>query len=228
MKRPAKRLPAHAPQGSATAGLAGLRPRLRIGPGMRVGLYGGTFNPPHAGHLHVADEARRRLGLDRVIFLVTPGNPLKETRALGAAEARRAELIRRVHRPWAVISDVEARIGSRFTIDTVRWFRTRFPGVRFVFVMGADSLAGLHRWKGWRDLAREIPIAVVSRPGSALRGRLSPFARVFRGSRLPARSARELASRRPPAWVYLRAPFKPISSTALREAAREAELAGGG
>jgi nicotinate-nucleotide adenylyltransferase len=185
---------------------------------MRVGLYGGTFNPPHAGHLHVADEARRRLGLDRVVFLVTQANPLKDTRGLEGAEARRAALAHRIRRPWAVFSDIEGRIGSRYSIDTVRWLKARYPGVRFVFVMGADSLAGLHRWKAWPELARAVPIAIVSRPGYGLRGRLSPFARLFRHARLPARSARTLVDRSPPAWVYLPAPFKDISSTALRQA----------
>ena len=184
-----------------------------------MGLFGGSFNPPHAGHLHVAEEARRRLRLDRVVFLVTPGNPFKPAGGLPSARVRLQAVRRLAARPWAVVSDIESRIGSRYTIDTVRWLKARHRGVRFVFIMGADSLGGLHRWKGWRELAHELPIAVVSRPGAAVKSRLSPFARVFARYRVPDRAAAVLPGSRPPAWAYLPAPFRDISSTALRAAA---------
>jgi nicotinate-nucleotide adenylyltransferase len=183
---------------------------------MVVGLYGGSFNPVHGGHAHVATTALRRLGLDRVIWLVSPQNPLKSPAATAALEDRLA-----LTRQWAqgssmLVSDIERRIGTRYSIDTVRWLKARFPGVRFVWIMGADGLADFHRWRGWAALAREVPIAVVSRPGVALRSRLSPVARRFAAFRVPARSAPALADRTPPAWLYLDAPYDFTSSTALR------------
>jgi len=194
-----------------------LRSGLHLAPGLRVGLYGGSFNPPHAGHAHVAEVARRRLGLDRVIWLVTLGNPLKDPGALDPLTQRMAEVGQLAAAPSMIVSDVERLIGSRYTVDTVRWFKARFPGVRFVWIMGADNLAGFHRWKGWRDLMAEVPVAVISRPGVALRSRFSPMARRFAAARVPAQRAGALALARPPAWVYLPAPFRFVSSTALRD-----------
>lgn len=189
----------------------GLRPGFFLAPGMRVGLYGGSFDPAHEGHAHVAETARRRLGLDQVLWLVAPQNPLK-THAVSAPLAKRLAGARRLTRgPSMRATDIEARLGLTYTIDTVRWFKRRFPGVRFVWIMGADSLAGFHRWKGWADLMREVPVVVVSRPTIAVRSRFSPTVRRFAFAR-----RRALASARPPAWTYLAAPFHAASSTALR------------
>lgn len=200
---------------------AGLPAALRTGlpdlRGLNVGLYGGSFDPPHAGHRHVADVAQRQLGLDLVIWLVTPGNPLKTQAQTGQLEAR-ASAVRLVARgPRDRVSDIEARIGARYTVDTVRWFRMRFPATKFVWIMGADSLASFHLWKGWADLAHEIPILVVSRPGVAIRSRFSPMARRFAHARRPQSEGPRLASQTPPAWIYIAAPFLDLSSTALRE-----------
>jgi nicotinate-nucleotide adenylyltransferase len=193
-----------------------LRAGLRLASGLKVGLYGGTFDPPHEGHRHVAEEARRRLGLDRVIWLVTPGNPLKTLRPTSRLAERLALARRGVRGPTWSVSDIETRIGSRYTVDTVRWFKARYPAVRFVWIMGADSLASFHLWKGWADLAAEVPIAVISRPHVALRSRFSPMARRFARARLPVARAAALATSPPPAWIYIPAPFRFVSSTALR------------
>jgi nicotinate-nucleotide adenylyltransferase len=193
-----------------------MRLGLGLTEGMAVGLYGGSFNPVHRGHAHVAEAALRRLGLDRVIWLVSPGNPLKSRAEAGGLERRLADAARWARGPRMTASDLERQAGTRYTLDTVRWLRARAPGVRFVWIMGADSLADFHRWRGWADLAREIPIAVVSRPGAALRGRLSPMAHRFAAARIPERAARTLAGRTPPAWIYLTAPYQHVSSTALR------------
>ena len=190
-----------------------LRPGFHLAPGLRVGLYGGSFDPAHDGHVHVARTARRRLGLDKVIWLVSPQNPLKQARARDAYAKRLADVARRARGPAMIASDIEGRLGFRYSIDTVRWFRRRFPGVSFVWIMGADSLAGFHRWKGWADLMRIVPVAVVSRPGLAVRSRLSPTARRFGFARRSALGAAACA----PAWIYLTAPFHPASSTALRK-----------
>ncbi|MFI4936291.1 MAG: nicotinate-nucleotide adenylyltransferase [Caulobacterales bacterium] len=197
------------------------RPRvLRLGfdlkPGMRVGLFGGSFNPAHEGHAHVAETALVRIGLDRVIWLVSPQNPLKPTHET-AALGRRIHAARRYAQgPAMIVSDAETRIGSFYTIDTLRVLKARYPAVRFVWIMGADSLAEFHRWRGWTQIMREAPVAVVARPWIALKSRLSPAAQRFAHARIPARAARTLPLRKPPAWVYLTGPLNFTSSTALR------------
>jgi nicotinate-nucleotide adenylyltransferase len=200
----------------AVGGPAGVRPGFALAPGMRVGLYGGSFNPAHRGHDHVAETARKRLGLGRIVWLVAPRNPLKPAAPTADFDTRLAQVRARARGPTMVVSDIERRIGARYTIETMRWFKRRFPAVRFVWIMGADSLVDFHRWRGWADLAREVPIAVVSRPQAALRGRLSPLARRFAAYRRPSGRGRRLAGERPPAWIYLTAPFQAVSSTALR------------
>lgn len=193
---------------------AALRPGFALSRGMRVGLYGGSFDPAHSGHAHVAETARRRLRLDRVIWLVSPQNPLKSGRA-AAGLAGRLAAVRAVARgPGMVVSDLEARLGSAYTIDTVRALKIRFPGVRFVWIMGADSLAAFHRWRGWAGILQEVPVAVVSRPGTSLTSRFSPAARRFAGAR---RAVATLAGAPPPAWAFLPGPFDFQSSTAIRE-----------
>ncbi|MEO8811497.1 MAG: nicotinate-nucleotide adenylyltransferase [Caulobacteraceae bacterium] len=192
---------------------------LRVAPGMRVGLYGGSFDPAHEGHAHVARTAARRLGLDRVIWLVAPRNPLKTSGAALDLAARQTGVARLARGPLMVVSDAERRLATRYTIDTVRALKVRFPGVHFVWIMGADGLGELHRWREWTALMREIPVAVVARPGASLRSRLSPAARRFAAARLPSTAARRLVATRPPAWVYIAAPWNFASSTALRQRA---------
>ena len=208
------------PDSRRTLGLghpAAARAGLSLSAGMAVGLYGGSFDPVHPGHAHVAQTARKRLGLDRVIWIVSPQNPLKGANASATLDARLALVADLARGPGMIVSDLERRIGTRYSIDTIRWLKRRFPTVRFVWIVGADVLAGFHQWRGWVALAREVAIAVVSRPGSAVRSRFSPLARRFGSFRIPTRAARTLADHAPPAWVYLPAPFHFISSTALRD-----------
>ena len=181
---------------------------------MKVGLFGGSFNPAHEGHAHVAETARKRLGLDLVVWLVAPRNPLK---VRPAPLENRARSARGQARGRSVVSDAERALGARYTIETVRLLKARFPTVRFVWVMGADSLADLHRWRDWIGLMRETPLAVVARPGASLRGLNSRAARRFPHARLPASAARRLADAKPPAWIYLTGRWNHASSTALRE-----------
>jgi len=197
----------------------GLRLGFSLAPGMRVGLYGGSFNPAHQGHTHVAVTARKRLGLDRVIWLVSPQNPLKTPRETDRLDRRMEATARHARGPTTVVSDAERRLGSGYTIDTVRLLKARFPGVLFVWIMGADSLNSLQAWRDWTGLLREIPIAVVARPGVTIKSLLSPAARRFVHARLPATAARRLPGARPPAWVYLTGPWNFSSSTALRKKA---------
>jgi nicotinate-nucleotide adenylyltransferase len=199
---------------------AALRPGFQLQRGMRVGLFGGSFNPPHAGHAHVAETAKRRLNLDRVIWLVSPQNPLK-ARHETADLAERIALTQAIaNEPGMIVSDLETRLGSAYTIDTIRWLKARFPGVKFVWIMGADSLATFHRWRGWTQIMREVPVAVVSRPWISLKSRFSPAARRFSAHRLASHQVRALADRRPPAWAFLFGRFNFLSSTLLRERLR--------
>lgn len=183
---------------------------------MRIGLYGGTFDPPHEAHLLVARKALRQLRLDRIWWLVTPGNPLKDQAGRPSLAERRAAAGRLARHPRIVVSDAEAQLGTRYTLDTIAALQRRCPGVRFVWIMGADGLASFHRWKGWVRIARRVPIAVVDRPGYTQAALAAPAAIRFRAGRIAEADAPLLAALQPPAWVYLRGRRSPLSSTELR------------
>ena len=198
-----------------------LRPGFHLYPGMRVGLFGGSFNPVHDGHAHVAETAKRRLNLDRVIWMVSPQNPLKSRHETAGLEERLAGARQMANNgPGMIVTALETQLGSAYTIDTIRTLKARFPGVTFVWIMGADSLATFHRWKGWTQIMREVPVAVVSRPWISLKSRFSPAARRFAHARLPSHSASTLPRATTPAWVFLFGRFNFQSSTLLRERTR--------
>jgi len=183
---------------------------------MRIGLFGGSFNPPHEGHLLVSRIALTRLGLDRIWWLVTPGNPLKDTRDLPPL-ATRIEAARRLAGDRRiVVTGIEAEIGARYTADTLNYLRARCRNVRFVWIMGGDNLRDFHRWRDWKHIANLAAIAVIARPGASPKAGLSRFARQFARYRLPQSAARTLGRRKLPAWVYISAPLDPVSSTELR------------
>ncbi len=186
-------------------------------PGLKVGLLGGSFNPPHRAHRIISLFAMKRLGLDRVWWLVTPGNPLKDTRQLPPLGERAAVARRVAAHPRIAVSDLEAAIGTRFTYDTVAWLRRRFPAVRFVWIMGADNLATFDRWRNWRGIAGLVPIAVVDRFGDSLAAINGTAARALAKARIPESASRSLPYRDPPAWVYLHGVKSPLSSTAIRQ-----------
>jgi nicotinate-nucleotide adenylyltransferase len=184
--------------------------------GMRVGLLGGSFNPPHEAHRAISLFAIKRLRLDRVWWLVSPGNPLKEHAALRALE-NRAEAARRVARdPRIDVSCLESVIQTRFTVDTISYLRRRVPGLRLVWIMGADNLAQFHRWQNWRRIASQMPIAVIDRPPQSFRALAAPAAQALAGFRLSEDRAARLADLRPPAWVFLTGLKLNLSSTGLR------------
>lgn len=186
-----------------------------LAPGMRVGLFGGSFDPPHAGHLHAARVAKRRLGLDRVWWLVSPQNPLKNRTA--GDFLRRFEGVRALARdPFMVVTDIEVRLGARLTADVVEALVKRHPGVDFVWIMGADNLKGFHRWARWRDIMRTVPVAVVARPQDPIRARLSLAARNFSHVRCNDNRARALIGGGAPGWTYLVEPLHKESSSRLR------------
>jgi len=184
-------------------------------PGQVIGILGGSFDPAHEGHAHITREAIRHFGLTRVWWLVSPGNPLK--REGPAPLARRMAQARHVMRdPRVVVSDIEARLGTRHTAATLRRLRALYPGVRFVWLMGADNLAQFHRWQNWRWIMQNVPIGVIARPGSGIAARMSPAADRYAAHRVPPTSARRLGHLSPPAWCYINVPLMPISSSAIR------------
>ncbi len=197
-----------------------LRDGLGLSPGMKVGLFGGSFNPAHDGHAHVAETAIQRMDLDRVVWLVSPQNPLKDARQTAPLTERMASATAFAKGPQMTVSDFETRAGTSWTVDTLRALKRRYPGVRFVWLMGSDNLENFHRWRGWTDIMRMMPVAVIARPGSLLESRAAPAARRFAGQRVSSNEARLLPMMDAPAWTYLTAPLNPSSSTALRAAKR--------
>jgi nicotinate-nucleotide adenylyltransferase len=187
-------------------------------PGMRIGLFGGSFNPAHDGHLLVALQCLRRLALDRVWLLVSPGNPLKDHAELAPLATRVAATDRLMDHPQLDVTAFEAAHNFRYTWETLDWLVAAEPGVNFVWIMGADSLATFDRWERWEDIARTVPIAVYARPGTTLRATRSKAAVALEEFRLPEDKAAVLAESRPPAWVYLRGIMSGQSSTAIRKA----------
>ncbi len=184
--------------------------------GRRVGLIGGSFNPPHEGHREAADAALRRLRLDELWWVVTPGNPLKSHGALAPMASRLSAVRALARHPRMAVTAFEDALGSPYTSVTLAFLRQRYPTVRFVWVMGADNLAHFHRWQDWRRIAATMPMAVVDRPGWRFRALASPAGRFLAGSRWPEARAARLAWARPPAWVFLTTRLIPQSSTALR------------
>jgi nicotinate-nucleotide adenylyltransferase len=189
-------------------------------PGLRIGLYGGSFNPPHAGHLHVGLLALKRLRLDRIWWLVTPGNPLKELGGLPPLTERMAAAQALARHPRLAVTGFEANIGARYTLDSLEYLAGHAPGVRFVWIMGADNLAQFDRWRGWRRIAQLMPFAVIDRPGWTLRAAQSRAALALARFRIDETDAPVLADRAPPAWVFLHGPRSALSSTVLRQQRR--------
>lgn len=184
--------------------------------GMRIGLLGGSFNPPHEAHRAISLFALKRLKLDRVWWLVTPGNPLKSAAALHDLDARMAAAREMADDPRIDVSCLEAVIGTRYTVDTISYLRRRASGLRFVWIMGADNLAQFHRWQNWRRIASEVPIAVIDRPPQSFRALAAPAAQALARYRLPENQAARLADHHAPAWVFLTGMKSSLSSTGLR------------
>ncbi len=188
--------------------------------GMRIGLFGGSFDPPHEGHLAVSRVALGTLGLDQVWWLVSPQNPLKPN-APSSDLARRIAAARALARhPRIRVTGIEAALGTKFTAESLAHLLPRLHIAHCVWMMGADNLENFHRWRGWMTIAASLPIAVFNRPGMALSALSSPAARALWQSRIRSRDALLLAAKRPPAWVFLPSPHIAISSTALRGALR--------
>lgn len=180
----------------------------------RIGLLGGSFNPAHEGHRHISLEALRRLDLDEVWWLVSPQNPLKPQSSPLDARMQSARSVAQGSR--MIVTDIEQRLGTRYTLDTIRALKRRNPGVTFVWLMGGDNLAGFQLWRGWQWIAREVAICVISRPGAGPKAQLGRLAKRFPGARIRPQAAALLCTRTPPAWTLLTARWNPLSSTQLR------------
>jgi nicotinate-nucleotide adenylyltransferase len=180
-----------------------------------VGLLGGSFNPAHQGHREISLAALDRLGLDAVWWLVTPGNPLKDAADYAPYEERLSAARRAADHPRIVVSNFEARKGLQYTVDTLATLHSLWPQMRFVWIMGGDSLEAIHLWKDWRAIFELAPLAVFARPGAGA-ALESEAARAYADFRIPADAARALADSDPPVWVYFEDTANPLSSTQLR------------
>ncbi len=185
---------------------------------MRIGLLGGSFNPAHAGHLHVARLVRRRLGLDQVWLMVSPGNVLKPRAGMAPFAQRLASAGALADGRRIVATGIEAELGTRYSVDTLHALRRRFPRAAFVWIMGADILEQLPRWRRWKEIARHVPFAVLPRGGHNLRVLAGRAARSLRAGRRPDRAAPTLLAAALPGWTFLSVPRHPASATAIRTA----------
>lgn len=193
-----------------------LLPGANLWSGARIGLLGGSFDPAHDGHLHLSREALKRLALDHVWWLVSPGNPLKNADGLPTVSERIATARRVARHPRITVTDMESRLGTRYTIDTLAALQRAAPTVNFVWLMGADNMAGLDTWKSWQDIMRRVPVAVFDRPGYSLDALQGVAARKFARARLPEGQEKTLANAEPPAWVFVPMARHGASSTAIR------------
>jgi nicotinate-nucleotide adenylyltransferase len=184
--------------------------------GMVVGLFGGSFNPPHDGHLLVAEIALRRLNLDQLWWMVTPGNPLKSRAELASLSDRIAMSEKLVHDPRIKVTAFEQALGNSYTADTLAHVRARNPGIHFIWIMGADSLRTFHQWQKWRSITSTFPIAVIDRPGATLSFLSAKMSRTFDYARIDEEDAGILWRKRAPAWTFIHGPRSAMSSTSLR------------
>jgi nicotinate-nucleotide adenylyltransferase len=184
----------------------------------RIGLLGGSFNPAHRAHRAISVFALRALGLDEVWWLVSPGNPLKDAETMAPLAARLGSAERMARGARIRATAIEAKLGTRYTVDTLRALRRRFPEHTFIWLMGADNLLQFHRWRDWRGIARTVPIAVIARPGYSEAARASAAMGWLRRFVRPARQRNSWTTWRPPALVLLRFRPDPTSATAIRRA----------
>ena len=184
-------------------------------PGQVVGLLGGSFDPAHAGHAHITREALKRFGLDRVWWLVSPGNPLK-SRGPAPLEDRLAHARTVMRHPRVEITGIEAQLGTRYTAQTLRHLRRLYPEVRFVWLMGADNLAQLHLWQDWQTIMETVPVGVLARPGQRISARVSRAAAHYAAYRIPGRFSQMLGRAEAPAWCFVNVPMVDLSSTEIR------------
>lgn len=185
------------------------------GAGQVIGLLGGSFDPAHEGHAHITREALKRFGLDSVWWLVSPGNPLKE-RGPAPLSARMAHAQAVMQHPRVRVTGIETHLGTRYTAQTLGKLRMLYPGVRFIWLMGADNMAQFHLWQDWRGIMESVPIGVLARPGQRISARMSRAAALYAPYRIPGRFGHRLSHAKAPAWCFVNVPMNDASSTAIR------------
>ncbi|MFT4960506.1 MAG: nicotinate-nucleotide adenylyltransferase [Paracoccaceae bacterium] len=183
--------------------------------GQTIGLLGGSFDPAHAGHVHITREALKRFGLDHVWWLISPGNPLKARGPAPLADRMARAKAVMLH-PRVTVTDIEARLGTQATADTLAALQAIYPGVRFVWLMGADNLAQLHLWQDWRAIMQSVPVGVLARPGERISARMSKAAQIYRQFRIDGTASHTLARAAAPAWCFVNMPMVDLSSSAIR------------
>lgn len=188
--------------------------------GLAIGILGGSFNPAHEGHLHISLEALKRLGLDRVWWMVSPQNPLKSRKEMASLEERMAGARDMARHPRIRVTDIETRLGTRYTAETLCKLRARYPRHRFIWLMGSDNLAQIRHWRNWNKIFMKHPLAVFSRSPYDSRALAGLAAQRYKASRLVGNGTRRLKSRKPPAWVFLAIRRHPASATAIRAASK--------
>ena len=183
--------------------------------GQRIGLLGGSFDPPHRGHLHISKVALKRFKLDQVWWLVSPGNPLKQNAPAPMVD-RMAACRKMANHPRIKVTDFEAQVGTRYTAETLAALFEKCRGPRFVWLMGADNLAQFHRWQQWHWILENVPVGVIARPGDRTAARTSKAAKCYEGYRLRGSQSALLADAKLPAWCFINAPMMDVSSSAIR------------
>lgn len=183
--------------------------------GQVIGLLGGSFDPAHEGHAHVTREALKRFGLDQVWWLVSPGNPLKK-HGPAPIEARLAKARRVINHPRVQVTDIEVRLGTQYTAETLNGLQKLYPTQRFIWLMGADNLAQFHLWQDWRCIADAVPMGILARSGQRISARTSKAASLYAHHRIAGRYSQLLGRAQAPAWCFVNVPMMDVSSSAIR------------
>jgi nicotinate-nucleotide adenylyltransferase len=184
--------------------------------GRKIGLFGGSFDPPHLGHVHFSVQAIKQFNLDKVIWLISPGNPLKNM-APAPIQIRLRHAQNISHNPNIIISKVETEIGARYSWETLDFFSLKYPRTKFVWLMGSDNLAQFHLWKNWRWIIEHYPIGVLARPEFRQTGLNSKVARIYKRNKLPANEGRLLPNCASPKWCFSNMPLMKVSSSEIRK-----------
>lgn len=187
------------------------------GRGQVIGLLGGSFDPAHEGHVHITKAALKRFGLDRVWWLVSPGNPLKQN-GPAPMEQRLGHARKLMQHPKVDVTDIELRLGTRYTAQTIAALQREYPDARFVWLMGADNLTQFHLWKDWQWIMETVPVGVLARPNDRISARLSKAANVYRRHMLRGNASQKLGQAVAPAWCFVNLPMSSQSSSAIRGA----------
>ena len=187
-----------------------------ISVGTHIGLLGGSFNPAHEGHVEISLLALERLCLDCIWWMVSPQNPLKPKKGMASLSERLSTAQNTADDPRISVTDIEIELGTLYTADTLLALRNHFSEIRFVWLMGADNLLEMHRWKKWSKIFYTVPVAVFARPNYSLPAEKAEATKRFAGYRMPILNAHLLAEKQPPAWVFFKQPLNPMSATKIR------------